>query len=288
MVHNIKIQQLVWFIMESAAGLAMETSKVKSGVRNQAEDKLNQLEHSESAGLMRRPAASAKEKDESAGTGIAKTAGEIDRKRRYSADALCDEENQQVLLSRETSSRKEFSRSANQLKTLISSEAVDDLRRVIRAGCQLLSSIEMAKTTRSLQKKRTQVLFPVGTLEDTFEREEFCVQRIQFNGGLYIREAPLKKHRLRKRAEMKKAAGALCLDDVISSDITISMKLMSTSRCYLELAIAKRCRSDKLERQRFAFALKIQQMLFATRKTSRFFSQEKPAGSNSTPKRELQ
>ncbi|KZV30351.1 hypothetical protein F511_25721 [Dorcoceras hygrometricum] len=42
MVHNIKIQQLVWFFMESAAGLAMETSKVKSGVRNQAEAKLNQ------------------------------------------------------------------------------------------------------------------------------------------------------------------------------------------------------------------------------------------------------
>ncbi|KZV32721.1 hypothetical protein F511_31776 [Dorcoceras hygrometricum] len=35
--------------MESAAVLAMETSKVKSGVRNQAEAKLNQLEHSTSA-----------------------------------------------------------------------------------------------------------------------------------------------------------------------------------------------------------------------------------------------
>ncbi|KZV30360.1 hypothetical protein F511_36284 [Dorcoceras hygrometricum] len=34
--------------MESAAGLAMETSKVESAVRNQAEAKLNQLEHSRS------------------------------------------------------------------------------------------------------------------------------------------------------------------------------------------------------------------------------------------------
>ncbi|KZV50950.1 hypothetical protein F511_19413 [Dorcoceras hygrometricum] len=34
-------------------GLAMETSKVKSGVRNQAEAKLNQLEHSEAAGTIR-------------------------------------------------------------------------------------------------------------------------------------------------------------------------------------------------------------------------------------------
>ncbi|KZV58001.1 hypothetical protein F511_38621 [Dorcoceras hygrometricum] len=31
--------------MESAAGLAMETSKVESAVRNQAEAKMNQLEH---------------------------------------------------------------------------------------------------------------------------------------------------------------------------------------------------------------------------------------------------
>ncbi|KZV37009.1 hypothetical protein F511_12921 [Dorcoceras hygrometricum] len=33
--------------MESAAGLAMETSKVESAVRNQAEAKLNQLEHTD-------------------------------------------------------------------------------------------------------------------------------------------------------------------------------------------------------------------------------------------------
>ncbi|KZV25178.1 vesicle-fusing ATPase [Dorcoceras hygrometricum] len=42
-----------------------------------------------------------------------------------------------------------------------SSEAVDNLRRIIKAECQLLSLIQMAKTTRILQKKRTQVLFPV-------------------------------------------------------------------------------------------------------------------------------
>ncbi|KZV32498.1 hypothetical protein F511_43748 [Dorcoceras hygrometricum] len=34
-------------------GLAMETSKVESVVRNQAEAKLNQLEHSEPAGTIR-------------------------------------------------------------------------------------------------------------------------------------------------------------------------------------------------------------------------------------------
>ncbi|KZV25347.1 hypothetical protein F511_26265 [Dorcoceras hygrometricum] len=42
----------------------------------------------------------------------------------------------------------------------------------------------------------------------------------------------------------------------------------STSSWYLELAIAKRCRLHKLIRQRFSFALWIQQMLFAMRKNS--------------------
>ncbi|KZV30753.1 hypothetical protein F511_03731 [Dorcoceras hygrometricum] len=37
--------------MESAAGLAMETSKVESVVRNQAEAKLNQLEHNSADAL---------------------------------------------------------------------------------------------------------------------------------------------------------------------------------------------------------------------------------------------
>ncbi|KZV19944.1 hypothetical protein F511_30668 [Dorcoceras hygrometricum] len=47
-----------------------------------------------------------------------------------------------------------------------------------------------------------------------------------------------------------KAAGALSIDDVISSDITISRKIYqqraSTNRGNLKLAIAKRCRSNKL------------------------------------------
>ncbi|KZV19938.1 hypothetical protein F511_29117 [Dorcoceras hygrometricum] len=38
--------------MESAAGLSLETSKVESAVRNQAEAKLNQLEHSKPAGTV--------------------------------------------------------------------------------------------------------------------------------------------------------------------------------------------------------------------------------------------
>ncbi|KZT76141.1 hypothetical protein F511_46834 [Dorcoceras hygrometricum] len=47
-----KDSAVVLVFMESAAGLAMETSKVESAVRNQAEAKLNQLEHNEPAGTM--------------------------------------------------------------------------------------------------------------------------------------------------------------------------------------------------------------------------------------------
>ncbi|KZV15605.1 hypothetical protein F511_41177 [Dorcoceras hygrometricum] len=61
--------------------------------------------------------------------------------------------------------------------------------------------------------------------------------------------------------QMKKAAGALSVDDVISSDITISRKQLFTSRWYLELAIAKRCRLHELIRQSFALALKVQEMV---------------------------
>ncbi|KZV17495.1 hypothetical protein F511_10882 [Dorcoceras hygrometricum] len=43
----------------------------------------------------------------------------------------------------------------------------------------------------------------------------------------------------------------------------LSPAVARTSRCYLEIAIAKRCRLHKLIRQRFALALKIQQMLLA-------------------------
>ncbi|KZV42959.1 hypothetical protein F511_42416 [Dorcoceras hygrometricum] len=42
-----------------------------------------------------------------------------------------------------------------------------------------------------------------------------------------------------------------------------SRKLLFISRCYLKIAIAKRCRLHKLIRQRFALALKIQQEDFA-------------------------
>ncbi|KZV30981.1 hypothetical protein F511_15871 [Dorcoceras hygrometricum] len=74
--------------MESAAGLAMETSKVESAVRNQAEAKLNQLEHSKPAGMMKTQLQALKRKDEPAGTCFEKSAEEIDRRRRFQSQKM--------------------------------------------------------------------------------------------------------------------------------------------------------------------------------------------------------
>ncbi|KZV18660.1 NBS-LRR resistance protein [Dorcoceras hygrometricum] len=58
--------------------------------------------------------------------------------------------------SNSTSSRCEIQ--SLEEKKQAKSKAVDNLRRVARAGCQLLSSIQNDESDRSLQKKRTQVL----------------------------------------------------------------------------------------------------------------------------------
>ncbi|KZV39357.1 hypothetical protein F511_12037 [Dorcoceras hygrometricum] len=95
-----------------------------------------------------------------------------------------------------------------------------------------------------------------------------------------------KQKMMRRRAG--DSADGLVVDDVIGDVIIFSRWFASAvariSRCYLEIAIAKRCRLHKLIRQRFALALKIQQMLFAMKTSSR----KKPAGSYSTSRRELQ
>ncbi|KZV17502.1 hypothetical protein F511_41297 [Dorcoceras hygrometricum] len=56
------------------------------------------------------------------------------------------------------------------------------------------------------------------------------------------------------REQSQESAGSLYIQTQERSDVV---------ECYLEIAIAKRCRLHKLIRQRFALALKIQQMLFA-------------------------
>ncbi|KZV48084.1 SMAD/FHA domain-containing protein [Dorcoceras hygrometricum] len=55
-----------------------------------------------------------------------------------------------------------------------------------------------------------------------------------------------------------RAGSAIMMSAVMSSQSAESYS--ATSRWYLKLAIAKRCRLDKWIRQRFAFALKVQSM----------------------------
>ncbi|KZV24473.1 hypothetical protein F511_44523 [Dorcoceras hygrometricum] len=69
------------------SGLAMEMSKVKSGVRNQAEAKLNQLEHSEPAGTII-TSCKGYRKDEPAGTGTVKSAEEVSKKNNSAEKAM--------------------------------------------------------------------------------------------------------------------------------------------------------------------------------------------------------
>ncbi|KZV34155.1 DNA-directed RNA polymerase 3, chloroplastic [Dorcoceras hygrometricum] len=58
-------------------------------------------------------------------------------------------------------------------------------------------------------------------------------------------------------------------DEATSYKEVSSRKLLFTGRCYLEIAIAKRCRLHKLIRQCFALTLKIQQEDFALISSSR-------------------
>ncbi|KZV38465.1 hypothetical protein F511_39561 [Dorcoceras hygrometricum] len=69
----------------------------------------------------------------------------------------------------------------------------------------------------------------------------------------------------RRRAEDSADGLALMTSSVTSSYSAdgLSPAVARISRCYLEIAIAKRCRLHKLIRQRFALALKIQQEDFA-------------------------
>ncbi|KZV41341.1 hypothetical protein F511_37670 [Dorcoceras hygrometricum] len=67
--------------------------------------------------------------------------------------------------------------------------------------------------------------------------------------------------------------------DISPEELTKLNQCRQFSRCYLELAIAKRCRLHKLIRQRFALAIKIQQedfaLLFQQTKLQKIQSQRK-------------
>ncbi|KZV36415.1 hypothetical protein F511_22888 [Dorcoceras hygrometricum] len=66
-----------------------------------------------------------------------------------------------------------------------------------------------------------------------------------------------------RSASARRPAGELSNGDVSSNVSNQQEATVQTSSWYLKLAIAKRCRLNKSIRQRFAFALKIQQMACA-------------------------
>ncbi|KZV29050.1 hypothetical protein F511_15141 [Dorcoceras hygrometricum] len=72
-----------------------------------------------------------------------------------------------------------------------SSKAVDKLQRVTKAGCQLLSLIQMLKTTKSVQKKGHKGQSLSVLYRTHFKWEEFCVQRIELEQRPYI---PSQRH----------------------------------------------------------------------------------------------
>ncbi|KZV31951.1 hypothetical protein F511_41006 [Dorcoceras hygrometricum] len=66
-----------------------------------------------------------------------------------------------------------------------------------------------------------------------------------------------------RSAGARRPAGELSNDDISDNVSNQQEATVQTSSWYLKLAIAKRCRLNKSIRQRFAFALKIQQMACA-------------------------
>ncbi|KZV48135.1 hypothetical protein F511_20774 [Dorcoceras hygrometricum] len=75
--------------------------------------------------------------------------------------------------------------------------------------------------------------------------------------------ALITSRKIQSRATVDPVANFIAIIYPVDMRRQSSRKLLFTSRCYLEIEIAKRCRLHKLIRQRFALALKIQQMLFA-------------------------
>ncbi|KZV58095.1 TMV resistance protein N-like [Dorcoceras hygrometricum] len=77
-----------------------------------------------------------------------------------------------------------------------SSEAVEKLRRVTKAGCQLLSLFQNAEDDKNPAKERTQRTIPIGALQNTFQTGRICVQRIEFEQRLIYEGNAIEEERL--------------------------------------------------------------------------------------------
>ncbi|KZV40731.1 hypothetical protein F511_22932 [Dorcoceras hygrometricum] len=125
--------------MESAVELAMETSKVISAVRNQADAKLNQLEHDEPAETMT-TSCRAKERSEPASTGIDKLAGVLDRTRRC------------AIAFQEARSYEESQAGAEAMKKSAGALSVDDI------NSDVIIQQEATVISRKIQQMRRDAL----------------------------------------------------------------------------------------------------------------------------------
>ncbi|KZV18307.1 putative inactive receptor-like protein kinase [Dorcoceras hygrometricum] len=179
MAHNIKIQQLVWFINVDDSWINNGDSlfkKLRRVVRWSWNEEDQQLRRCARYGI------SCDDISLDVIT-ISSWLSAVEEKQKRRSDVSQALRNPVASLG----SRRKKRRSSEAWQTDARSSRSDEpaakqlttYEEFTKAGFQLLSSIQMAKTTRSLQKKRTQVLFPVGTLQDTFQTGRSCVQRVE-------------------------------------------------------------------------------------------------------------
>ncbi|KZV19741.1 receptor-like protein 12-like [Dorcoceras hygrometricum] len=124
--------------MESAVELAMETSKVESAVRNQAEAKLNQLEHNKLVGTMTNQLQVLKSE---------KNQLSLFKRLRRVARWSCNEEDQQEAIVYQQLSRCEDMESAVMTSALMSSQSADSLFPDAR-GSDVQSQLQWIQSQR--------------------------------------------------------------------------------------------------------------------------------------------
>ncbi|KZV36686.1 hypothetical protein F511_14789 [Dorcoceras hygrometricum] len=181
----------------------METSKVESVVRNQAEARMNQLEQ-EFRSLLEK----VQRRKQPAGVLARAVISSDDLRAATMTSALLFERNQK-------------SAEAQELVSAVMTSAYLLEEAGIR-NADVSISVEKRRESQVTVEEAVSLFKKLTTTNVTVKNDE--------------------NQQMVRVQQMKKAARALSIDDVISSDITISRKLLFTSSCYMEIAIAKRCR----------------------------------------------
>ncbi|KZV19238.1 hypothetical protein F511_20974 [Dorcoceras hygrometricum] len=198
-----------------SAGLAMETSKVESVVRNQAEAKLNQLEHSEPAGTIR---ISYKLLKMTAGTGTVKSNWRSIEEEQFSSKLQCSEI-EEISCWIETKRNRE---SVVMMSSYILEEAMsskDDVITISKEHCT-----HLGRRRFSLDKRR----------KDLYSLSNGYIQTEAY----ILREAPLKR-RLKKRqlglrlADEKNYRGRTQEDEAVDNHSREELIVVSTAESSL-------------------------------------------------------